>query len=479
MPSNRHIDKNGYLLVKGCPISSYGIFDYSAGQLGLEGDPNRIVKVFRPESAISSKEAIESFKNVPLINDHEMLSGSGLSEDGEEMTTPEEYGIDGVLTSNVYYDSPWLRGDLKIFSREMQEAIESGKKDLSLGYSCDFVVQPGVYNGQSYEVVQDNMRGNHIALVDVGRVPGAKVLDGLIFDHLSFDVRPSKKGSDMKRKSVSKKAMDNAVEQLKALLPALQEFLNEEATEPAHQEGAEEELESEELGGEMGNETGEEEDARDEEGGAELASIVGEVEALLSKLKAAMGGHREEEGVHDEDERHEGEDGDIESQIRNDGESSVHMDESEHHGEDEHHEGEDEDEDERRKAEGRDSEEPVGENGGRASKGPSAGKHSQAGDAAIRAVYADIAAKTRLYNRLSNVVGAFDHAAMDAAGVARYGVKKLGLKVNKGSEFAALDAYLLGVERAKRDSKARVRSARTGDSATPSTEALDNYLSGK
>jgi len=70
MPTAREVDKNGFLMVKGCPISSFGIFDYSAGQLGLDGDPSRIVKVHRPESAVSDPEAIASFMNVPLINDH-------------------------------------------------------------------------------------------------------------------------------------------------------------------------------------------------------------------------------------------------------------------------------------------------------------------------------------------------------------------------------------------------------------------------
>ncbi len=220
--TNREQDDNGFLLVKGCPISSFGLFDYSAGQLGLPGDPNRIVKVYRPESAVSDPAAIESFKNVPLINDHEMLSGF-LGDKGT--TAPEEYGIDGILTSNVYYEAPWMRGDLKVFTRKLQEALQSGKKDLSLGYTCDFEIKPGVWNGQPYEAIQTNMRGNHIALVDEGRVPGARVLDGLCFDSLSFNFKPSNK-DDQSMKIKDKKAFDDALASLKALLPALSQHLN-------------------------------------------------------------------------------------------------------------------------------------------------------------------------------------------------------------------------------------------------------------
>src|ERR1700692_1175295 len=232
MPTSREIDDNGFLLVKGCPISSYGIFDYGAGQLGLPGDPNRIVKVFRPECAVSDPSAIESFKKVPFMVDNTMLSGF---DDDDGAAAPEEKGLDGVLTSNVYYQAPWMLGDLKIFSRKAQRYLATGKKDLSLGYSCDFLLTPGVWDGQPYEVVQTNMRGNHIALVDEGRVPGARVLDGLCFDHLSFSaVQPSSEDNNMAGKGRTK-AMDNAVAQLKALLPALEAYLNEEGNEPEHQ----------------------------------------------------------------------------------------------------------------------------------------------------------------------------------------------------------------------------------------------------
>lgn len=462
MASNQQRDQNGFLLVKACPISSFGIFDYGAGQLGLDGDPDRIVKVFRPEDAVSCPEAIESFKNVPLINDHEMLSG--FKEDGDDVTAPEQYGIDGVLTGNVYYDAPWMRGDLKIFSREMQEAINSGKKDLSLGYSCDFEIKPGVWNGQPYEVVQTNMRGNHIALVDAGRVPGAKVLDGLIFDHLNFD-RPSKKGNDMK---LNKKAFDNAVEQLKGLLPVLQQFLNEEATEPAHQGGAGGEegsqaatVSNENDATQMGNDPSAGDPAPggdpDAAGGAsELAPLIAEVEALLGKLKAACGGGSTDEGVANG----EGTD-EVGSAIREGGESSVQLDEGQTESAVAGIDGETTEQ-------------------GQASPGPKAGENAKASDAAIQRFYADSAAKTGIYNRLSQVVGAFDCATMDARGVARYGVKKLGLKCADGQESVALEAYLGAVEKAKRDTKKFVQSASgVVDSASVSTDAMDNYLSGR
>lgn len=470
MPTAREIDDNGFLLVKDCPISSFGIFDYSAAQLGLPGDPNRIVKVYRPESAVNDPETIESFKNVPFIVDHEMLSGFVDDDDENGTSAPEEKGIDGVLTSNVYYAAPWMRGDLKIFSRKAQRALAKRKKDLSLGYTCDFEQKPGVFDGQPYEVVQVNLRGNHIALVDEGRVPGARVLDGMCFDHLNFEVRPSDEDSQMKNGKRGTVAKDNAVEQLQALIPALQKFLQQEQQEPEHQ--VESNADNEGTEGTEAGAGNEGQETNEGEAGGDVNQLIAQVEAVLSQLKAKVGnggnegnGNEGSEGADEserlaaererEGERREGAD-ELEGLNGKAGDAEIENTATENEG----------------KAE---------ENNGKASKGPSAGTPSMAGDAALRRFYADAADKSRLYNRLSPVVGAFDHARMDAREVAAYGVKKLGLKAPKGGEYIALDSYLTGVEAANKKHRTSVQGQRrsTGDSAVVhSSDDMDAYLTG-
>ncbi len=451
MPTQREVDANGFLLVKGCPISSFGVFTYGAGQIGLPGDPNRLVKVFRPESAVSDPAAIESFRNVPFINDHEMLSGF---EGDEESTAPEDYGVSGVLTSNVYYEAPWMRGDLKIFARDVQADLASGKKDLSLGYSSDFELKPGVFDGEAYEAIQTNLRGNHIALVKDGRVTGARVLDGLCFDHLRFDVGPSDKESTIMAKKVSKATMDNAVAQLKALLPALEQFLNEEGQEPAHQEPvvAGGEADGAGAGGEEVVVTpevaaGADPAAAGEGGAAELPALIKNVEAVLAQVKAmvpaaatADAEMKEENGATKDEGETEG-NKQVGAAAVKDGETAA----------------------------------PV-EGAGKASPGPAAGKNTPTADSAVLGFYADLAAKTRIYDRLSSVVGTFDHATMDANQIAAYGVKKLGIKCADGLAGIALDAYLNGVEAANKSTKQRTQK-HVADSAATTAE-LDAYLKG-
>jgi hypothetical protein len=430
-----------------------------------------------------------------------MLSGF---QGDESATAPEDYGIDGVLF-NVCYDAPWTRGDLKVFTRQMQADLNSGKKDLSLGYTCDFELRSGVYDGVPFEAVQTNMRGNHIALVDMGRVPGAKVLDGksLCFDHLDFSVVLPHDGDNMKRKG---KALDSSVvaqlqAQLKALLPTFEQFLSEEATEPAHQEGAEAGAAGAEAGnaapaatgeagseagaagGEMGGETGAGEVAAEnteqgaaaggEEGetdngaaaaGAEggegaggesaaggAAQLISQLEAILAQLKQATGGAQDGEEMG-------GEEG---GATNAEGETNDTVEGLEGAA-----------------REGADEGGATGEQG-RASEGPAAGKHAGA-DAALRTFHADLAAKNRFVERLSKVVGAFD-GAMDLASatsgdVAAYGVKKLKIRCAKGQESIALDAYLTGIESARKTTANATQTKRAADAAQQEVPAIDAYF---
>ncbi len=464
--SHRQVDNNGYLTVLSTPVSSFGIFDYAAWQVGLDGDPDRIVKVFRPETAITDPEAISSFQIVPLIDEHDLLSGF---EDDEDVMSPEDKGIDGVM-SNVVYRKPWLLADLKVFTRRMQRAIDSGKVELSLGYTCDFVVKSGTFEGQPFEVMQINLRGNHIALVEAARVEGARVLDSKIaFDCLSF-VRTKPNGNEtMKRNGVKRGrrvAMDNAVQQLKALLPALEQFLNEEASEPQHQEGAAtaQPGTTEQSGaapapgteapeGDEGEETLEGDEG--EEGDDDVATLVTQIKTLLEKIASSAAAPAGDEGEENTGEENVGDEGEENEEIGDDRIDSTAAGDC--------------------------------EGNGRASQGPAAGKHA-AGDSRTRkpamdaatlrkTIYKDMAEKQKLYDRVSPVIGAFDHSLMTCEEMAGYAAKKLKLTAPKGMASVALDSYLSGHERTKAARK-EVTNQSVGDSAFGEFDPIDNYLNG-
>jgi len=87
-----------------------------------------------------------------------------------------------------------------------------------------------------------------------------------------------------------------------------------------------------------------------------------------------------------------------------------------------------------------------------------------------REVIKEIAQRDNLYKKLSGVVGAFDHSEMSLNEVAAYGVKKVGLTCEKGSEVSMIDGYLAGVAKAPTVSG-------TMDSKKVSSE-IDSYLNG-
>lgn len=172
--SARVVDTNGWFEVKRNPLSKVGIYPYSGAQIGAaQADHDKIFRVYRPAEELSAEETIESFKLVPLIDDHTML--------GEGFTAAEQKGVAGVIGESVFFENDTLYGNPKIYSSALAEKIKNGKTELSMGYRCRYDFTPGFWNGQEYDVVQRALRGNHVALVDEGRMgPEVAILDHLM-----------------------------------------------------------------------------------------------------------------------------------------------------------------------------------------------------------------------------------------------------------------------------------------------------------
>lgn len=220
MNSNRIEDVNGWTEIKGNPLSKVGVFPYYGYQISESLIPDQIYQVYRPEQELSDMACIDSFKLVPWINDHVMLG----SEDG--MTPAEEKGIEGVIGQEVYFESPYLKGNIKLFSESMSDQINSGKKELSIGYTCEYDIAQGVFEGVHYDAIQRNIRGNHVALVDEGRAgKDVAVLDGrkkYTFDNLELTMADETK-EDMKKdmKDEDGITLQSIANQIKALVDLL------------------------------------------------------------------------------------------------------------------------------------------------------------------------------------------------------------------------------------------------------------------
>lgn len=169
--SSRIVDQNNWFEVKKNPISKVGVFPYLGASIGAD-DADKIYYIYRPESELSSPSCVDSFRLLPLVDDHEMLG----SDAG--FTPAEDYGVHGVAGENVQYENGLLFTNLKVWSESLKKKIQDGKVELSCGYSCRYEMTPGIWNGQRYDGIQRDIVGNHIALVDQGRMgPDVRVLD--------------------------------------------------------------------------------------------------------------------------------------------------------------------------------------------------------------------------------------------------------------------------------------------------------------
>lgn len=161
--SARKIDINGFWSVDDNPISKIGVYQYLGSSMGVKDlDPDKIYNVLRPEEELSSKKFLESVKLIPWLDNHEMI--------GEGATPAEEKGVEGTTGEDVYYNNGTVFSNLKLFSKDLADKVKNMKNELSLAYRCRYEQKTGIYKGQSYDFIQRDLIGNHLASVENGRM---------------------------------------------------------------------------------------------------------------------------------------------------------------------------------------------------------------------------------------------------------------------------------------------------------------------
>ena len=236
----REEDINNYITIKKNPISRSGVFQYLGRSIGAP-DPDKIYNVYRPAEEFTP-EMLESFKLIPIVNDHTML---GPQDKG--FVPAEEKGVHGTTGAEVIFEDGILYAPLRIFSETLSKMIESGKTALSLGYRCIYEKASGIFNGQAYDYIQRQLRGNHLALVDAARCDVAVLDNHMAFDHFDLSLDNSKETTmaDKEMEERLKKAEDELKECKDWMTGRMAKDAEEEKSKEEEKKKAEDEAEKE------------------------------------------------------------------------------------------------------------------------------------------------------------------------------------------------------------------------------------------
>jgi hypothetical protein len=165
-PSSRTYTDNGFLRVTG-KAARTGVYKYLASELELKDRaPNEIVNVLRSADEVFNVDSLATYSNVDVTNDH-----PSKMVDAETYKAASVGHVIGASQSGDFVDI-----DLIIKDALAITDIESGKSQLSPGYTATYVKENGTYDatGETYEFKQTGIAVNHVAIVKRGR-GGAQV----------------------------------------------------------------------------------------------------------------------------------------------------------------------------------------------------------------------------------------------------------------------------------------------------------------
>ena len=227
--TSREYTDEGFLKVPG-RVARTGIQQYLAKELGLGGNPNRVINVYRPPEEVFDDESLQSYDIADITNDHP----TGLVD----VSNFKSVSV-GVVRGSGRRDGDFVVCDLIVKDKSTIEAIQSGKCELSAGYTAVYDECPGVTpDGESYEFVQRSIKINHVAVVSRARGGHmARVFDkeGVKMKHITLDSGSSVEISDdatavlvgdsFKRLNDRAEAAERKLEQVQAVADARGEEL--------------------------------------------------------------------------------------------------------------------------------------------------------------------------------------------------------------------------------------------------------------
>lgn len=249
----RRVDENGYLHVDNSALTKAAVNPYYGHEipngelLGL--DPNKVYQVLRPAEEL--EKAVSTFNGLPILIRHKEDSSFD----------PQRALRIGTTGTSAVWKAPYILNAIVFHDATAIYLIDTEEqKELSAGYRYDAVLKSGVFEGQPYDLIMTNIRGNHIALVKVGRAGP---------DVVVADSSPFLRGSIM-----------SAKQKMKSLALAISAAVTGKET-PMAQDAAAEVIEDM-----LGAMAAEEQATKDADPMTGIEARVGRIEELLTKLLA-------------------------------------------------------------------------------------------------------------------------------------------------------------------------------------------------
>ena len=169
-------------------VARIGVQAYQDGAGGVRRE-------YRPPAEVFAADAIASFQNVPVTVGHPQ----------ERLVTADNAKrlSVGFIGENLRVDGEWLVMPITITDAETISQIENGTVQLSGGYLSEVRDEAGEYNGEVYDAVQTNIRGNHVAIVQQARAGADARLNLDAADAVAIEYQQTEVKTDMADKTVT------------------------------------------------------------------------------------------------------------------------------------------------------------------------------------------------------------------------------------------------------------------------------------
>lgn len=153
----RTMTKDAYGFFRGeAFVSRVGIFEYFRN--------GKVVRELRPPEEVLHPESLESMALAPITLGHP-------STPSQLIKTPQdaESRVVGAAGNPTAIGQEKIKASIMVHRADAIAAIESGIKQISPGYTCEYEDKPGTWNGKPYDGIQRKIRYNHHAIVKHGR----------------------------------------------------------------------------------------------------------------------------------------------------------------------------------------------------------------------------------------------------------------------------------------------------------------------